>query len=71
MNIQICDKEVETFNHKGFKFYAEYDSEDDIYVGRVLDIEDIISFHSETMEDFYSIGCEAIDSYLDCINKLV
>lgn len=71
MDTQKGDNKVEIFHHKGFNFYAEYDSEDDIYVGRVLDIEDIISFHSETMEEFYSIGCESIDGYLDCINKLV
>lgn len=41
-----------------------FDNEDKIIVGRVVDIDDIISFHGETIPEFESNFHAAIEDYL-------
>ena len=38
--------------YKGYKVSMEFDAEDKIIVGRVLDIDDIIVFHGEFVTQF-------------------
>jgi len=38
--------------YKGYKVSMEFDAEDKIIVGRVLDIDDIIVFHGESVTQF-------------------
>jgi hypothetical protein len=38
--------------YKGYKVCMEFDAEDKIIVGRVLDIDDIIVFHGESVTQF-------------------
>ena len=47
-----------------------FDTEDKIIVGRVLDIDDIISFHGETIPEFESNFHAAIDDYLAASQEL-
>jgi len=56
-----------TMTYKGYAARVEYDPRDEIFVGRVLGIEDHITFHGVTVaalrRDFHA----AVDHYLaDC-----
>jgi predicted HicB family RNase H-like nuclease len=52
---------------KGYTARVEFDARDDIFVGRVLGVRDIISFHAETVGDLRRQFERAIDDYLsDC-----
>ena len=53
-----------TMNHDGYTARIEYDDRDDIFVGRVLGIRNIISFHGETVGQLRKEFHRAVDDYL-------
>ena len=54
-------------NCKGYTARIEYDERDNIFVGRVLGVRGIISFHGETVAELRSEFEAAISDYLlDC-----
>jgi predicted HicB family RNase H-like nuclease len=56
-----------TMTYKGYIARVEFDPRDEIFVGRVLGIEDRISFHGETVAKLRAGFHAAIDQYLaDC-----
>jgi len=53
--------------YKGYSARIEYDARDDIFVGRVLGMRDIISFHASSVAQLHEAFGEALDDYLaDC-----
>jgi len=53
--------------YKGYSARIEYDARDDIFVGRVLGMRDIISFHASSVAQLHEAFSEALDDYLaDC-----
>ena len=59
-----------TLTYKGYIARVEFDPRDEIFVGRVLGIEDRISFHGETVAKLRAGFHAAIDHYLaDCTAK--
>ena len=58
---------MNTMSHKGYTARVEYDERDDIFVGRILGIRSIISFHGETVAQLRSEFELAVKEYLaDC-----
>jgi predicted HicB family RNase H-like nuclease len=58
---------MNTMNHKGYTARIEFDERDNIFVGRVLGLRSIISFHGETVADLRHDFEEAIEDFLnDC-----
>ncbi len=51
-------------SYKGYTASMVFDVEDKIIVGRVLDIDDIISFHGESISEFESNFHVAVEDYL-------
>jgi predicted HicB family RNase H-like nuclease len=61
---------MNTMNHKGYTARIEFDERDNIFVGRVLGVRTIISFHGETVTELRSEFETAIDDYLlDCTEQ--
>jgi len=59
-----------TMNYKGYTARVEFDPRDEIFIGRVLGIEDRITFHGETVAKLRTDFHAAIDHYLaDCAAK--
>ena len=56
--------------YKGYKASMEFDVEDKIIVGRVLDIDDIIAFHGNSVGLFEKNFHKSIDSYIKDCEKL-
>lgn len=50
--------------YKGYTASMVFDTEDKIIVGRVLEIDDIITFHAESVIEFESNFQAAIDDYI-------
>jgi predicted HicB family RNase H-like nuclease len=50
--------------YKGYTASMVFDTEDKIIVGRVLGIDDIISFHGESIAEFEANFHAAIEDYL-------
>jgi len=53
-----------TMTYKGYTASMNFDAEDKIIVGRVLDIDDIISFHGESVADLESHFLAVVDDYI-------
>jgi predicted HicB family RNase H-like nuclease len=58
---------MNTMTHKGYTARIEFDDRDNIFVGRVLGLHAMISFHGETVKELRSEFKNAIDAFLkDC-----
>ena len=59
-------------NHKGYTARIEFDERDNIFVGRVLRLHTMISFHGETVAELRSALETAIEEFLrDCKEQAV
>lgn len=53
--------------YKGYKARVEFDPRDNVFVGRILGIEDNITFHGETVAELRSGFIAAVNHYIaDC-----
>ena len=59
-----------TMTYKGYTAKMEFDVEDKIIVGRVLAIDDIITFHGASVAQFEAAFHAAVDSYIIACKKL-
>jgi len=58
---------MNVMTYKGYKARVEFDPRDNIFVGRVLGLEDSISFHGATVAGLKERFAAAINHYLaDC-----
>ena len=63
---------MNTMTHKGYTARVEYDERDNIFVGRVLGIRTMISFHGETVDQLREEFGTAVDDYIaDCKDQAV
>ncbi len=51
-------------DYKGYKASMIFDAEDKIIVGRVLEIDDVISFHGDSVSDFERSFHSIVEGYL-------
>lgn len=57
-------------SHKGYNALIEFDSEDEIFVGRLLGINDIVGFHADTVAELKAAFVEAVDDYIETCRKI-
>jgi len=50
--------------YKGYVARIEFDAQDHIFFGRLAGIQDIITFHGETVDELESTFKDAVDHYL-------
>lgn len=55
---------MNTMNHKGYTARIEFDERDNIFVGRVLGLRAMISFHGETVKGLRAAFVTAIEEFL-------
>jgi predicted HicB family RNase H-like nuclease len=61
---------MNTMNYKGYTARIEFDEHDNIFVGRVLGVRTIISFHGETVVELRGEFEAVINNYLvDCVEQ--
>lgn len=53
-----------SMTYKGYTARMVFDAEDKIIVGRVLDIDDIISFHGQSVAEFEANFHATVDDYI-------
>jgi predicted HicB family RNase H-like nuclease len=59
-----------TMSYRGYVASMAFDAEDKIIVGRVLDIDDIISFHGESIGEFEANFHTVVDDYVAACESL-
>ena len=58
---------MNTMNHKGYTARIEFDERDNIFVGRVLGLRTLISFHGDTVKQLRAQFELAVEDFLrDC-----
>lgn len=58
---------MNTMTHQGYTARIEYDERDNIFVGRVLGLRAMISFHGETVKELHDAFVGAVEDFLaDC-----
>lgn len=55
---------MNTMSYQGYTARVEYDERDNIFVGRLLGIRSIISFHGETVAELRAEFEHAVEDYL-------
>jgi predicted HicB family RNase H-like nuclease len=61
---------INAMTYKGYTASMVFDAVDKIIVGRVLDIDDIVSFHGESVSEFESNFQASIEGYLAASKEL-
>ncbi len=54
-----------TLVYKGFSARVEFDARDNIFFGRILGIEDLVTFHGESVSELREAFKEAVTDYLE------
>lgn len=56
---------MNTMSYKGYMARVEFDAEDEIFVGHVAGINDVVGFHAENSHELKAAFQEAVDDYLE------
>ena len=59
-----------TMTYQGYTSSMPFDADDKIIVGRVLDVDDSISFHGESVAEFEAVFHAAVDGYVAACEEL-
>jgi len=58
-----------TLEYKGFRSKIEYSSDDNLFVGRLIGIKDIVTFHGETVSELRLEMEATVDFYIEVCEK--
>jgi predicted HicB family RNase H-like nuclease len=56
--------------YKGYAARVEFDADDRIFFGRLADIDDIVTFHGESVKELENEFRSAVDSYLEMSERV-
>ena len=56
--------------HKGYLAHVEFDADENLFVGRLTGIEDVVGFHGASVDALRRAFEEAVDDYLETCRKL-
>jgi predicted HicB family RNase H-like nuclease len=59
-----------TLTYRGYTASMTFDADDNILVGRVLDIDDIVTFHAASVAEFTQAFHASVDDYIAACEKL-
>ena len=59
-----------TISYSGYTASMSFNTDDKIIVGRVLDVDDIITFHGESVAEFEAAFHAAVDGYIAACKQL-
>jgi len=61
---------MNTMTYKGQTARVDFDEPDDIFVGHLLGITDVVGFHADTVPSLRAAFAEAVDDYIDTCAKI-
>lgn len=61
---------MNAMTYKGYTARIEYDDADQIFVGRLAGIRDIVGFHASTVEGLQNAFHESVNDYVQACEKL-
>lgn len=60
---------MNAMTYKGYAARVEFDARDNILVGRIAGLRDIVSFHAESVTELRAAFEEAVDDYVETCAK--
>lgn len=60
----------QSLTYKGYKAAVTFDADDEIFVGRILGINDIIGFDADTVSDLKQAFENAVEEYIEICRKI-
>lgn len=60
---------MNTLSYKGYTAKIEFDPDDNIFFGNIVDIRDTVGFHGESVAELKKGFTEAVDFYLESCAK--
>jgi hypothetical protein len=61
---------MNTLHYRGQTARIEFDEDQNLLVGRLLGITDVVGFHAETVQGVREAFCEAVDDYLETCERI-
>jgi predicted HicB family RNase H-like nuclease len=61
---------MNVLEYKGYKARVDFEPEDECFVGRLVGINDMVSFHGTTVAAIKSAFREAVDDYVETCRKV-
>lgn len=61
---------MNAMTYKGYAALIEFDADDHIFAGRLVGIDDIVTFHGASVDELESAFHDAVDHYLDTSERL-
>jgi predicted HicB family RNase H-like nuclease len=61
---------MNTITYKGYTSRVDFDDNDSIFVGKILGIQDLVSFHSDNVADLRAAFHEAVDDYIQACGQI-
>ena len=61
---------MNNMTYRGYAAQIDFDTDDKIIVGRVIDIDDIITFHGTSVAEFELAFKTAVDGYIHACEQL-
>ena len=60
---------MNAMNYSGYHARIEYDDEDEIFLGKIAGISDVVGFHASSVADLKNAFHEAVDDYIEACAK--
>ena len=60
---------MSVMTYKGYKARVEFDAEDEIFIGHLAGINDVVGFHAETVESLKAAFHEAVDTCVEVCRR--
>ena len=61
---------MNTITYKGYTSRVDFDDNESIFVGKILGIQDLVSFHSDNVADLRTAFHEAVDDYIQACGQI-
>lgn len=61
---------MSAMTYRGYQARVEYDADDEIFVGHLAGINDVIGFHAESVAELKQVFHEAVDDYIAICAKV-
>jgi len=60
---------MEPLTYKGYAAEVKFDGDDEVFVGRIAGINDVVGFHATPLDDLEAAFREAVDDYVETVAR--
>ncbi|MBD9498568.1 type II toxin-antitoxin system HicB family antitoxin [Ensifer adhaerens] len=61
---------MNTMTYNGYHARIEFDAEDELFVGKIAGISDVVGFHGDSVSELKKAFHEAVDDYLETCKSI-